>query len=72
VVRNALIAAGKLEGRAPRAGRRAFCSTTPPRWLRAMAVWALQRLAAPQAWGDAKRRRAEREADPDVRAEWDA
>jgi hypothetical protein len=37
-----------------------------------MAVWALQRLAAPQAWDKAKHRRAQRETDPDVRTEWDA
>ena len=37
-----------------------------------MAVWALQRLAEPEAWGEAKRRRAAREPDADVRAEWDA
>ena len=37
-----------------------------------MAVWALQRLAEPEAWGEARRRPAGREPDADVRAEWEA
>ena len=40
--------------------------------VRAMAVWALQRLAEPAGWGEARRRRAGSEPDADVRAEWEA
>ena len=39
--------------------------------VRAMATWALQRLAAPERWAEAKGRRLRKEADPDVRAELD-
>ena len=71
VMRNALIAAGNSgdAGLVP-AVERLLDDASP--LVRAMAVWALQRLAEPEAWGEAKRRRAGREPDADVRAEWEA
>ena len=71
VMRNALIAAGNSgdAGLVP-AVERLLDDASP--LVRAMAVWALQRLAEPEAWGEARRRRVGREPDADVRAEWEA
>src|SRR6185503_10667950 len=59
VMRNALIAAGNSgdAGLVP-AVERLLDDASP--LVRAMAVWALQRLAEPEAWGEARRRRARR------------
>jgi len=38
--------------------------------VRAMAVWALRRLAPREAWRRLREERAEREPDRDVRREW--
>jgi epoxyqueuosine reductase len=69
VVRNALIAAGNSgdAGLAP-AVERLLDDASP--LVRAMAVWALRRLATPEAWSAALRRYAAREPDSAVRAEW--
>ena len=71
VMRNALIAAGNSGDAALVPAVERLLDDASP-LVRAMAVWALQRLAEPEAWGEAKRRRAGREPDADVRAEWDA
>jgi epoxyqueuosine reductase len=69
VVRNALIAAGN-SGNASLipAVERLLDDASP--LVRAMAVWALRRLAAPEAWSATRRRYAAREPDSAVRAEW--
>jgi hypothetical protein len=40
--------------------------------VRAMAVWALGRLAEPQAWQRLKAERSASEGDEDVLREWDS
>src|SRR6185503_6813239 len=67
VMRNALIAAGNSgdAGLVP-AVERLLDDASP--LVRAMAVWALQRLAEPEAGGAAKRRRAGRDPDGEARA----
>jgi epoxyqueuosine reductase len=73
VVRNALIAAGNSgdAGLIP-AVERLIADPSP--LVRAMAVWALRRLAGPEtdpeAWAAARTRYAGRETDSAVRAEW--
>jgi epoxyqueuosine reductase len=70
VVRNALIAAGNSgDSSLLPAVERLLGDASP--LVRAMAVWALQRLAEPAAWATARRRSAH-ETDADVRAEWAA
>ena len=57
VMRNALIAAGNSgDASLVPAVERLLDDASP--LVRAMAVWALQRLAEPAAWGEARRRRA--------------
>ncbi len=69
VVRNALIAAGNSgDASLLPAVERLLADHSP--LVRAMAAWALQRLAVPEAWSQARDRRLARESDPDVRAEW--
>ena len=69
VLRNALIAAGNSgDVSLVPAVERLLDDASP--LVRAMAVWALARLAEPEAWVGAKRRRAACETDADVRAEW--
>ncbi len=69
VLRNALIAAGNSgDVSLVPAVERLLDDASP--LVRAMAVWALARLAEPEAWVGAKRRRASCETDADVRAEW--
>ena len=71
VVRNALIAAGNSgDASLVPAVERLLDDASP--LVRAMAVWALQRLAAPGAWDGAKRRHVGRETDAAVQAEWAA
>ena len=71
VVRNALIAAGNSgDASLLPAVERLLDDASP--LVRAMAVWALQRLAAPEARDEAKRRHAGRETDAAVHAEWAA
>jgi epoxyqueuosine reductase len=69
VVRNALIAAGNSGDRnlLP-AVERLLADGSP--LVRAMAAWALRRLAEPEVWSRARERRLPRETDPQVRAEW--
>lgn len=68
VVRNALIAAGNSgDGSLLPAVERLLADASP--LVRAMAVWALQRLAEPEVWAAAQRRASD-EVDADVRAEW--
>jgi epoxyqueuosine reductase len=70
VMRNALIAAGNSgDASLVPAVERLLDDASP--LVRAMAVWALQRLVEPAAWGAAKRRRAGSEPDAHVRAEWE-
>ena len=71
VVRNALIAAGNSgdAGLVP-AVERLLTDASP--LVRAMAVWALQRLATPQTTEEAKRRHFGNEMDAAVQAEWAA
>jgi epoxyqueuosine reductase len=69
VVRNALVAAGNSgDASLLPAVRRLLDDASP--LVRAMAVWALQQLAAPEAWAAARNRYILREADAAVRAEW--
>ena len=70
VVRNALIAAGNSGDRSLLPAVEGLLSDPSP-LVRAMAVWALQRLAEPEAWA-AARRKASLETDADVSAEWAA
>jgi epoxyqueuosine reductase len=71
VLRNALIAAGNSGDRSLRPAVERLLADASP-LVRAMAVWALQRLAEPDAWAAAARRYAALETDADVRAEWAA
>jgi epoxyqueuosine reductase len=69
VLRNALIAAGNsADASLIPAVERLLADPSP--LVRAMAVWALQRLAEPGRWAHLKGQRAGREQDADVRAEW--
>lgn len=69
VLRNALIAAGNSgDVSLVPAVERLLDDASP--LVRAMAVWALARLAGPEAWADARRRCVSFEPDADVRAEW--
>jgi epoxyqueuosine reductase len=71
VLRNALIAAGNSgDATLIPAVERLLDDASP--LVRAMAVWALSRLAEPEAWAGAKRTRISRETDVAVRAEWRA
>ena len=71
VVRNALIAAGNSgDARLLPAVEHLLEDASP--LVRAMAVWALQRLAEPAAVHKARRRHLERETDEAVQAEWAA
>jgi epoxyqueuosine reductase len=69
VVRNALIAAGNAGDRGLLPAVERLLSDPSP-LVRAMAVWALQRLAEPEAWAATRNRCILRETDADVRAEW--
>jgi epoxyqueuosine reductase len=71
VLRNALIAAGNSGDRSlVPAVRRLLIDASP--LVRAMAVWALARLADVETWTVARGLNASRETDPAVRAEWSA
>jgi epoxyqueuosine reductase len=69
VVRNALIAAGNSGDRSLLPAVEGLLADASP-LVRAMAVWALQRLAEPDTFMQAKQQRAWREADVAVQAEW--
>jgi epoxyqueuosine reductase len=70
VVRNALVAAGNSgDASLLPAVERLLGDGSP--LVRAMAVWALQRLAGGEAWAAARNRCILDESDPAVRAEWD-
>jgi epoxyqueuosine reductase len=69
VVRNALIAAGNAGDRGLLPAVERLLGDPSP-LVRAMAVWALHRLAAPEAWAAARNRCILREGDAEVRAEW--
>src|SRR5262249_2491420 len=71
VIRNALIAAGNSQDRAllP-AVERLILDPSP--LVRAMAAWALRRLAPPARWQRAAQDARVREIDADVRREWSA
>jgi len=69
VIRNALIAAGNSGDRNLLPAVERLVSDASP-LVRAMAAWALQRLAGPRQWSQARDRRLPRETDPQVRAEW--
>jgi epoxyqueuosine reductase len=71
VVRNALIAAGN-SGEADLIPKVEALLDDPSPLVRAMAVWALQRLADPAVWAEAKRDLEGVETDPVVRSEWAA
>jgi epoxyqueuosine reductase len=71
VVRNALIAAGNSGDADLVPLVEALLDDASP-LVRAMAVWALQRLTEPAAWDLHRRRHHARESDAVVRAEWDA
>jgi epoxyqueuosine reductase len=69
VVRNALIAAGNSgDASLLPAVERLLGDASP--LVRAMAVWALGRLAGTEAWAEARNRCIVRETDAAVRAEW--
>ena len=69
VIRNALIAAGNSgdAGLVPTVER---LLTDGSPLVRAMAAWALRRLAEPEQWARARDRHLSQESDPDVSAEW--
>ena len=69
VVRNALIAAGNSRDRRLLPAVERLLGDTSP-LVRAMAVWALRRLADGEAWAAARNRSIVRETDAAVRAEW--
>jgi epoxyqueuosine reductase len=71
VVRNALIAAGNSTSPELVALIEPLLEDASP-LVRAMAVWALQRLATPEIWSAARRRHLAREQDAAVLAEWAA
>ena len=71
VVRNALIAAGNSgDASLMPAVERLLDDASP--LVRAMAVWALRRLAPAEAWDAARRPRVQREPDAVVLSEWAA
>jgi epoxyqueuosine reductase len=69
LVRNALIAAGNSGDRSLLPAVQRLLGDPSP-LVRAMAVWALQRLAEPEAWAADRNRYILRETDAAVRAEW--
>ncbi len=69
VVRNALIAAGNSQDKSLTPVVERLLTDDSP-LVRAMAVWALQQLAEPEAWDGARRRLLPCECDAAVRAEW--
>jgi epoxyqueuosine reductase len=69
LVRNALIAAGNSGDRSLLPAVQRLLGDPSP-LVRAMAVWALQQLAEPEAWAAARNRCILRETDAAVRAEW--
>jgi epoxyqueuosine reductase len=69
VVRNALIAAGNSGDRTLVLAVERLLGDASP-LVRAMAVWALARLAGGEAWSHAKRRHAQHEGDVAVQEEW--
>jgi epoxyqueuosine reductase len=69
VVRNALIAAANSGERTLLPAVERLLGDASP-LVRAMAVWALSRLADPEAWAAARNRYIVRETDAAVRAEW--
>jgi epoxyqueuosine reductase len=69
VVRNALIAAGNSGDVALIPALRRLLGDASP-LVRAMAVWALRRLAPPEAWQRLRDERAAGEPDGEVRREW--
>jgi epoxyqueuosine reductase len=71
VTRNALIAAGN-SGDSNLLPSVENLLRDPSPLVRAMAVWALQRLASTDIWNAAKARHVSRETDVAVRAEWGA
>ncbi len=71
VVRNALIAAGNSGEPALLPAVRLLLGDASP-LVRAMAVWALSRLAAPATVAALHQAHLSRETDDDVRAEWEA
>ena len=71
VVRNALIAAGNSGDAALVPVVEKLVDDASP-LVRAMAAWALQKLAAPDRRNELRRRHVSRETDADVLAEWDA
>ena len=69
-LRNVLIAIGNSgDPSLVPASRRRLADRSP--LVRAMAVWALSRLLAPDAFSELRRRFADAETDREVRAEWD-
>src|SRR5215510_4263184 len=71
VIRNALIAAGNSADRGLIPRIEALLDDSSP-LVRAMAVWALQQLAAPEVWLAARARYAANEPDAGVQSEWAA
>jgi epoxyqueuosine reductase len=69
IIRNALIAAGN-SGDASLIPAVERLLEDPSSLVRAMAAWALRRLAAPEQWARARDRAMSEETDADVRAEW--
>src|SRR5499426_1805639 len=69
VVRNALIAAGNSGDAGLIAAVERLLGDASP-LVRAMAVWALQRLATPEVWSEARTRHLAREEDGAVLTEW--